>query len=306
MRNFFAQTVAFRPVFVAARVKTFFGEFLHFVGNNQFLFFFLYFVKVQRKHPVELQRQFVHVATLGQLQHCPQHAYCKGHVKVVVYCVLETLLVLGKHFGRSLFAAVFVGDKLSAQFVVGNLRRVHAFPGEVYLLTVMHVEAEVAEHHRRKALVYKIGNRVGVAERLTHFAAVDKHKFAVHPVVDGFVSKPALRLRDFVFVVDGDVVNAARMDVKCVAEVLAAHCRALDVPARETHSPRTVPLLQVVGRSLFPQRKVDWMTFESVYFHACAVTLIFKVYTGQLAVFGKLFHRKVDAVFRFVGVAFVK
>ena len=50
-----------------------------------------------------------------------------------------------------------------------------------------------------------------------------------------------LGLGYLVRMVDGDVVDAARVDVELLAQVLHAHGRALDVPARIASAPGTVP-----------------------------------------------------------------
>ena len=62
----------------------------------------------------------------------------------------------------------------------------------------------------------------------------------------------------------------------------------------------------MIRRSLFPQCKIDGVTLETVDFHTRAVTLIFQIDTRQFAVFGEFFHRKINAVFRFVGVTLVE
>src|SRR5262249_57330343 len=81
---------------------------------------------------------------------------------------------------------------------------------------------------------------------------------AVHPEVREARSGPRLGLRDLVGVVNRDVVLAAAMDVEEVAEIFLRHGRALDVPARETLAPGTVPLhLPLLARGgELPQRAV--------------------------------------------------
>ena len=202
--------------------------------------------------------------------------------------------------------AVFVTYKLSTQFVVRRFCRIHGFPREIYFLSVLHVEAKIAEYHRRIAFCHQIAYCVGVAERFAHLSAVNKHKFAVHPVVNGRMSQPTLRLGNFVFVVNGYVVHTACVNVENFAKVLFAHCGAFYVPTGKSLSPRAVPLLQMIGGGFFPQGKIYGMTFEGIDLHPCSVTLVGKIDTGKFAVIGKLFHGKVDSVLRFVGVALVK
>ena len=45
-----------------------------------------------------------------------------------------------------------------------------------------------------------------------------------------------LRLRNLVFVVREDKVDAARMEIKTLTEIAHAHRRALQVPARSTRT----------------------------------------------------------------------
>src|SRR3546814_13200926 len=62
-------------------------------------------------------------------------------------------------------------------------------------------------------------------------------------------------LGDLVLVVREDEVLAAAMDVELRAEILHAHRRAFEVPARPPASPGTVPARQV-GRARLPQPEI--------------------------------------------------
>ena len=187
------------------------------------------------------------------------------------------------------------------QSVVSRARGRQRVKREVQLLPVMRVEAEISELHRRISHFLQIAQQIAIAERLAHLAAVEKHKLSVHPVIDAPVSEPRLALRDFVFVMYGNMVDAARVDIEGLAQKLFTHCSALYVPAGETHPPRAVPLHNVVCGRFFPQREVGGMPFLLVYLHARAAFLLVEIYAGQLPVFGELFNGKINAVVRFVG-----
>ena len=186
---------------------------------------------------------------------------------------------------------------------ISRLCRVQALKCKVELFAVVRVEAEVAEVHRRVAPALKVGDRVGVAERLAHLAVVDQHELAVHPIVDRLLADERLALRDLVLVMDGNVIDAARVNVEHVAQILAAHRRALDVPARIPLAPRAVPLHDVVGLRLFPKREVGRVTLLRIDLDARAGLLLVQIEPRQLAVFGELADVEIDAVVDLVCIA---
>ena len=61
------------------------------------------------------------------------------------------------------------------------------------------------------------------------------------PVVDHRLGVAAFALGDFVFVVGEQKIEPAAVDVECLAQELAAHRRAFDVPARAALAPGAVP-----------------------------------------------------------------
>ena len=84
----------------------------------------------------------------------------------------------------------------------------------------MRIEAEISVIKRGISPLFKLVNAVYVAETFGHLAVVDKHKFAMHPIIDSLVSFQRLVLSDFVFMVYGYRVDAARVNVKMRAEIL--------------------------------------------------------------------------------------
>jgi DNA-binding LytR/AlgR family response regulator len=81
-----------------------------------------------------------------------------------------------------------------------------------------------------------------VAQRLRHLLVVDAHEAVVHPVVDEGVLVRAFGLGDLVLVVRELQVLTAAVDVEMLAQQVAGHGRALDVPARTATAPGRIPL----------------------------------------------------------------
>ena len=136
------------------------------------------------------------------------------------------------------------------------------------------------------------------------FAHVEKR--GVHPVMGENVPGRTFGLRDFVGVVDGNMVNAAAMDVKSFAQIFHRHRRAFNVPARITHAPRRIPLHDVVGLVAEPQHKIGGASLAgvNVYVVACAFNLGGKVKAGQFAVVGVAGRVKIQSFGRQVREAF--
>ena len=77
----------------------------------------------------------------------------------------------------------------------------------------------------------------------------------VEPVADERLPAAGLALRDLVLVMGEDVVDTARVDIECLAEILEAHGRALDVPSRPAGPEGAVPV-RLVFLPCLPQNKI--------------------------------------------------
>src|ERR1051326_6354747 len=78
----------------------------------------------------------------------------------------------------------------------------------------------------------KVADGDEVAERLRHLLAFDLQKAVVHPEIRHYRRmEGAARLRDLVFEMGEDEVDAAAVDIKNFAEIFPRHRRAFDVPA---------------------------------------------------------------------------
>ena len=260
-------------------------------------------VEGEGEHLVEFERGVVDLAAGRLLDHRPKNAEGERDVEVVVY----RLLKLREIFFRN--ALVAAGRRLlmledeGEQARISRLRRLQAFEGEVELFAVVRVEAEIAEVERLEAALFEVRDAVSVAQRLTHLAVVHEHKFAVHPIIHALFARERLVLRDLVFVVDGDMVDAARMDVEGHSQIFEAHGAAFDVPAGITHAPGAFPLHAVLGFGFFPKREVGGVTLLAVHLDARARLLFVQVEAGELAVAGELRDVEINAVVDLVAVA---
>ncbi len=109
--------------------------------------------------------------------------------------------------------------------------------------------------HIRVTLLQKFVHCDEVAQRLAHLFAGQLEHAVVHPVAgEGFFGQ-ALALGNFVLVMGEDEIVAAAVNVDGFAQVVQAHARAFDVPARSSRSPWAFPeRLARLGR--FPEREI--------------------------------------------------
>ena len=119
---------------------------------------------------------------------------------------------------------------------------------------------------------------------------------SVHPRLHELLARGGLRLGDLVLVVREEVVDAARVQVERLAEVLHGHRGALDVPAGAAAPPRGVPADRSVRRlPRLPEREVaDVLLVVFVRRAPQARALVVEVDVGELAVAGELADLEVD------------
>src|SRR5689334_19260586 len=80
--------------------------------------------------------------------------------------------------------------------------------------------------------------------------------FEVNPVTDKLFSGRAFTLRDFVFVMRKDEIDAARVNVETLAQILHRHRGALDVPTGTAASDFRVARGFGFTCGLLPQREI--------------------------------------------------
>ena len=111
-------------------------------------------------------------------------------------------------------------------------------------------------------------------------------------------------LRDLVLMMREDQVEAAGMDVEGLAQMLGAHRRAFDVPARPPPAPRTRPSGLGVGRGL-PQHEVGGVLLVGSHFDAGAGDQLVTRATRQAAVVVHAGHAEQHVAVGGVGMAVV-
>src|SRR4051812_29164216 len=110
-----------------------------------------------------------------------------------------------------------------------------------------------------------------------------------------------LALRDLVLVVREDQVATAGVDVDLIAERLAHHRRALDVPARATLAPGALPE-RLAGLGSFPEGKVARVALARLELQALSRgdELAFGRPPRELAILGKAADFEVDVTVNLV------
>src|SRR5207253_7547137 len=132
---------------------------------------------------------------------------------------------------------------------------------EVHPRPVMREQALIAEGERIDAELDHLVDGEVMLRILRHHHAVGKEMLPVHPVADDLMAERPLGLRDLVLVVREDVVDNARVQIEALAEVLRAHRRTLDVPAREARAPWRVPHEGAAGLALLQSAKSAVLRF---------------------------------------------
>ena len=112
---------------------------------------------------------------------------------------------------------------------------------EVERLAVVGLEREQAQGHRRDARIQQGTDGGEVAQGFGHLLAAHIDHAVVQPVASQLVAGGRLRLGNFVFVVGKDQVGATEVDVDRVAQLLAHHGGAFDVPAGPARAPGGFP-----------------------------------------------------------------
>src|ERR1700740_3446484 len=81
-----------------------------------------------------------------------------------------------------------------------------------------------------------------ISQAFGHFFAFDLEMAIMHPKIGHLlVAESCAALRNLIFVMRKDEVDASAMNVKSFAKMLPAHRRAFDMPARAAASPRARP-----------------------------------------------------------------
>ena len=176
-------------------------------------------------------------------------------------------------------------------------------------IAVVERAAVVGSHHEEAdglgiELLKHIADREEVAQALGHLLVVHIDEAVVHPVAGKCLAGGTFALSDFGFVVRELQVGATAVDIEGVAQQLAGHGRAFNVPARAAHAEGAVPL-GVVGLGGFgalPEHRVERIELAVVHRHALARAQLIERLAAEAAIGRKLAHRIVHvAIGRTVG-----
>src|SRR5882672_4139367 len=99
-------------------------------------------------------------------------------------------------------------------------------------------------------------------------------KSIMHEVSHERLAGRALRLRNFVLVMHRDVIYPAGMNVQSLAKVSHRHRGTLDIPARISAPPRTIPLHQMPGLVQYPQHEIVRAAFVGRMFNTLTRILL--------------------------------
>ena len=138
------------------------------------------------------------------------------------------------------------------------------------------------------------------AAHLAHLAA-GLHQAVVQPILGHRLAVAALALGDFVFVVREDQVQPAAVDVERLAQQLAAHGGAFDVPAGPAGSPRAGPG-RLAGLGRFPEGEIGARPLALGHAAALAAHGL-DAAMAQLAVVRALGDLEIHVALRLVGEA---
>src|SRR2546425_2130817 len=123
----------------------------------------------------------------------------------------------------------------------------------------------------------------------------------MNPVVHELLASKSFALSNFIFMMRKNVIYAAGMNIKMLAEIFHRHSATFNMPAREATSPGAIPCHFAPGFGYFPQRKIFRVTSISNDTLAYAFQHILELVARELPVIGKVFNIEVNIAIDFVG-----
>ena len=190
-----------------------------------------------------------------------------------------------------------------AQPLDGGLGGLQAVERKVQRLAVRHRGQQIAHRFGRVAAAQYVAQREVIPQRLRHLLAFHHQELGVQPEAREWLSGERFRLRDFVLMMRKDQVDAARVDIQRLAQILNGHHGAFDVPAGPAAADLLVPEnFALLGR--FPQREIARVRlFVLVHVDARAGADAAEIVVRQLAIFRKRGDAEVDGAVARVSVA---
>ena len=181
-----------------------------------------------------------------RLQPFKQYGDRLGGIEIVVHAVFQ-FAAERLRVGRSARARFRLHHRAEhvVQVTETLFGAVQCLLGKVGRAAIVALQQEEADYHgvpgageQFVIAAEKFIERDGIAQRFTHLLSAERNHIVVHPVVGKRFVVGAFALGDLAFVVGENIVEAASVNIKVVAEVFGRHHRALDVPARVPPSPR--------------------------------------------------------------------
>ena len=127
----------------------------------------------------------------------------------------------------------------------------------------MRLQNEESYRHRRICLlkdwmgaVKKLTEPDHIVIALTHLPAIDGDHVVMQPETGRYLVIADGTLCDLAFVVRKLKVHPAPVNVELLTKVFCTHGRALDMPARKSHTPGTFPLHDMLRCGLFPKCEI--------------------------------------------------
>ena len=146
-----------------------------------------------------------------------------------------------------------------------------------------------------------------VPEGLAHLLSANSNHVVVHPIMHALGAAGGHILGNFALVVREHEVHAAAVNVEFLSQILGAHHRALQVPAREAVAPGGRPAHDVLRLRLFPKGKVVRGMFVSLAVQAAGpFQRSFQRTAAEYAVMVVpvvLAHIEIDGAVAFIGIA---
>ena len=98
----------------------------------------------------------------------------------------------------------------------------------------------------------RIADGKRIAQALAHLDAVQRQRAGEHPVTGKRLAIGRFALGDFTFIVRENVVDAAAVNIECMAQIFAGHRRTFDMPAGKAFAPRAGPAQNMLRVGFFP------------------------------------------------------
>ncbi len=164
----------------------------------------------------------------------------------------------------------------------------------------MRLQKKEPQRHRVEFL-----KQITKIARVTHLLSVNGHHIMMKPITDKRLTRCRFGLSDLALMMRKLILQTSAMNIDRFAEVLHTHRRALDMPARKSHSPRRLPLHNMFGFSFLPKCKVLRITFIATAFYPARFFLIFDLPARKFTIVRVFRNIEIDIAACFVCKTFI-